>query len=126
MNEKLKPDLNALALDAGAALQALFLEVDESIAVDVKNKILAYTDALKAGIIELENQTMQGQWVSVEDDMPLDGITVLCYAKKYNDVFSAMCHNKNNEARFQHGTAFYWAGTEVTHWRPLPPTPFTI
>jgi hypothetical protein len=64
-------------------------------------------------------------WISVSDQMPEDGEKVLCYSEKYKDTFSAICNNKNNDGRFQRGTAFYWAGTEISHWQPLPAPPLS-
>lgn len=82
--------------------------------VDIGHDLkMAFEDGYQAGV-----EAAQPKWISVEDRLPEEGETVLCY---YESDLMGVCTRLHEIWEDSYG---YWESDDaITHWMPMPEPP---
>lgn len=73
---------------------------------------------------ENERLRAEGEWISVNDGLPKNGLARVLVALLYNEFTQPIGFNKIDTDRYIDGKWVRW-GNNVTHWRELPTMPET-
>ena len=87
-----------------------------------RNPIGEYSDLFAAGLFKVWlGRAEQGGWISVEEDLPDYGITVLTATEE--GFVSTGCLVEERGAEFDCIWRFAVTSSPITHWQPLPQPP---